>query len=53
MRFVEGDILQSGLIGELTSEVDEVVNFDFVMTNVLLDAALRHDVDKSRAAFTS
>jgi dTDP-glucose 4,6-dehydratase len=64
-QFVEGDILDAGLVGELMQEVDQVVHFaaeshvdrsilgatDFVMTNVvgtqtLLDAALRHGVEK-------
>jgi len=65
LRFVEGDIVDRGLVDTLTAEADAVVHLaaethvdrsiraagDFVQANlvgtqVLLDAALRHGVDK-------
>ncbi len=65
LTFIEGDILDAGLVDSLVGESSVVVHFaaeshvdrsilgaaDFVMTNVvgtqtLLDAALRHPVDR-------
>lgn len=65
LTFVHGDILDTGLVGELVAGVDQIVHFAaeshvdrsiedggaFVRTNVLgtqtlLDAALRHGVDR-------